>query len=91
MLINVISSHLHSNKNLERIIYTNTHQHQVISLEPSNLHTFETKRLFGWLVFITQFSVFITYNSKMVGLITRSPFGYTITLFTSLNSLIFTL
>ena len=56
------------------------------------------KILFGWLVFIIQFFVFITHNSKIVGLIARSPFDYTIilnsvfiTLFPSLNSLIFEL
>ena len=47
------------------------------------------KGVFGWPVSITQFFVFITHNSKMVGSIARSPFGTTNTLFPSLNSLIF--
>ena len=40
---------------------------------------------------VTQFFVSITHNSKMVGPIARSPFGCTITLFPSLNYLIFEL
>ena len=49
------------------------------------------KRLFGSLISITHISVSIIHNSKMVGPIARSSFGTTITLFLSLNSLIFEL
>ena len=37
--------------------------------------------VFGSSISITHNFVFITHNSKMVGPITRSPFGTTITLF----------
>ena len=47
--------------------------------------------LFGWPVSVTQFSVSITHSSKMVGPIAKRLFGKSITLFSSLNYLIFEL
>ena len=44
-----------------------------------------------WSVSITQFLIFIIYNSKIVGLIAKRLFGKSITLFPSLNYLIFEL
>ena len=41
----------------------------------------EVKSLFGLTVSVTQFSVSITHNSKMMGPIAKRLFGQTITLF----------
>ena len=51
----------------------------------------QSQWVFVLLISITHISVSITYNSKMVGLIARSSFDTTITLFLSLNYLIFEL
>ena len=51
----------------------------------------EQELLFGWPVSVTKFSVFITHNSKMVGPIAKRLFGKFITLFLSLNFVIFEL
>ena len=51
----------------------------------------EFKGVFGSLISITHNSVFITYNSKMVEPIAKRLFGKSITLFLSLNYLIFEL
>ena len=51
----------------------------------------QSKGQFGWPVSVTQFSVFIIHNSKMVEHIAKRLFGKSITLFPSLNYLIFEL
>ena len=47
--------------------------------------------MFGLAISITHISVFITHNSKIVGAIAKRLFGKSITLFPSLNYLIFEL